>query len=81
MENLNALTEAALKQVQEADDLASLDKVRVEYLGKKGSISAQMKTLGQLSAEERPAAGAKINQRSGAGRPQHAQGRTGEGRH
>ncbi|UZJ45149.1 phenylalanine--tRNA ligase subunit alpha [Marinimicrobium sp. C6131] len=62
MENLNALTEAALKQVQEADDLASLDKVRVEYLGKKGSISAQMKSLGQLSAEERPAAGAKINE-------------------
>ncbi|WP_347332341.1 phenylalanine--tRNA ligase subunit alpha [Marinimicrobium locisalis] len=65
MENLNALTEAALKQVQEADDLASLDKVRVEYLGKKGSISAQMKTLGQLSAEERPAAGAKINEAKG----------------
>ncbi|MGD8176858.1 phenylalanine--tRNA ligase subunit alpha [Marinimicrobium sp. ARAG 43.8] len=62
MENLNALTDAALKQVQDADDLASLDKVRVEYLGKKGSISAQMKTLGQLSAEERPAAGAKINE-------------------
>ena len=62
MENLNALTEAALKQVQDADDLASLDKVRVEYLGKKGSISAQMKSLGQLSAEERPAAGAKINE-------------------
>ncbi|MAN50891.1 MULTISPECIES: phenylalanine--tRNA ligase subunit alpha [unclassified Marinimicrobium] len=62
MENLNALTEAALKQVQDADDLASLDKVRVEYLGKKGSISAQMKSLGKLSAEERPAAGAKINE-------------------
>jgi len=62
MENLNALTEEALKQVQDADDLASLDKVRVEYLGKKGSISAQMKSLGQLSAEERPAAGAKINE-------------------
>ncbi|ROQ19857.1 phenylalanyl-tRNA synthetase alpha subunit [Marinimicrobium koreense] len=62
MENLNALTEAALKQVQDADDLASLEKVRVEYLGKKGSISAQMKSLGKLSAEERPAAGAKINE-------------------
>ena len=32
MENLNALTEAALKQVQDADDLASLDKVRVEVV-------------------------------------------------
>jgi len=61
MDNLDALTEAALKQVQTADDLALLDKVRVEYLGKKGLISAQMKSLGQLPADERPAAGAEIN--------------------
>ncbi len=65
MDNLTALTEAALKQVQEADDLAVLDKVRVEYLGKKGSISAQMKSLGKLPAEERPAAGAQINEAKG----------------
>jgi len=62
MDNLDALIDSALKQVQAADDLALLDKVRVEYLGKKGSISAQMKSLGQLPAEERPAAGARINQ-------------------
>ncbi|MDQ2077289.1 phenylalanine--tRNA ligase subunit alpha [Marinimicrobium sp. ABcell2] len=61
MENLTALTEEALKLVQDAEDLQALDRVRVEYLGKKGSISAQMKSLGKLSPEERPAAGAKIN--------------------
>jgi phenylalanyl-tRNA synthetase alpha chain len=61
MNNLVALTEAALKLVAEAQDLAALDNVRVEYLGKKGSITSQMKNLGQLSAEERPAAGAEIN--------------------
>ncbi len=61
MENLTALTEEALEQVQDAEDLQALDKVRVEYLGKKGSISAQMKNLGKLSPEERPAAGAEIN--------------------
>lgn len=61
MNNLVALTEEALKLVAEAQDLAALDNVRVEYLGKKGSITSQMKNLGQLSAEERPAAGAEIN--------------------
>src|SRR5690606_40377925 len=61
MDNLVALTEAALKLVAEAQDLATLDNVRVEYLGKKGSISALMKNLGQLTAAERPAAGAEIN--------------------
>ncbi|NHN36571.1 phenylalanine--tRNA ligase subunit alpha [Pseudomaricurvus alcaniphilus] len=62
MENLAALTEAALKLVADADDLAELDRVRVEYLGKKGQLTALLKGLGKLSAEERPAAGAKINE-------------------
>lgn len=62
MENLAALTEEALKLVADAQDLAALDHVRVEYLGKKGQITALLKSLGKLSAEERPAAGAKINE-------------------
>ncbi len=61
MENLAALTEEALKLVDNATDLAGLDHVRVEYLGKKGQITALLKGLGKLSAEERPAAGAEIN--------------------
>src|SRR5690625_302445 len=61
MENLTALTEAALKLVQDAQDLQALDRVRVECLGKKGLISAQMKSLGKLSPEDRPVAGAQIN--------------------
>ncbi len=62
MENLAALTDEALKLVADADDLAALDHVRVEYLGKKGQITALLKGLGKLSNEERPAAGAKINE-------------------
>jgi phenylalanyl-tRNA synthetase alpha chain len=62
MENLAALTDEALKLVADATDLAALDHVRVEYLGKKGQITALLKSLGKLSAEERPAAGAKINE-------------------
>jgi phenylalanyl-tRNA synthetase alpha chain len=38
-----------------------LDDLRVEYLGKKGRLTELLKGLGKLTAEERPAAGAKIN--------------------
>lgn len=62
MENLKELTEKALQQVEQADELSVLDQVRVDYLGKKGEITALLKTLGSLSAEEKPKAGAKINE-------------------
>ncbi|MFL0798513.1 MAG: phenylalanine--tRNA ligase subunit alpha [Cellvibrionaceae bacterium] len=61
MENLEALTDEALKLVDEATELSALDHVRVEYLGKKGKLTALLKGLGKLSAEERPKAGAEIN--------------------
>lgn len=61
MENLSELTEEAIGLVENAKDLAELDQVRVDYLGKKGKITALLKSLGKLSAEERPAAGAEIN--------------------
>ncbi len=62
MENLKALTEEAIAQVKQAEALASLDNVRVDYLGKKGQLTALLKTLGKLSSEERPKAGALINE-------------------
>lgn len=62
MENLKALTEEALQLVNQADGLGELDQVRVDYLGKKGQITALLKTLSKLTNEERPAAGAKINE-------------------
>lgn len=61
MENLSSLTEEALLLIGRADDLESLEQVRVDFLGKKGHLTALLKSLGQLSAEQRPEAGAKIN--------------------
>ena len=61
MENLSALKAQALDAINAAKDLAGLDDVRVNYLGKKGQITALLKGLGKLSAEERPKAGALIN--------------------
>ena len=45
-----------------AEDLRSLDEVRVNYLGKKGGLTELLKGLGKLEPEERPRAGAKINE-------------------
>jgi len=65
MENLDQLVQDGLAAVEKAEDLKALDQIRVEYLGKKGVITQQAKTLGKLSAEERPAAGQKINEAKG----------------
>ncbi|MCH9692162.1 MAG: phenylalanine--tRNA ligase subunit alpha [Gammaproteobacteria bacterium] len=61
MQELSSLTQQAQSLAEQAEDLATLDRVRVEYLGKKGHITALLKNLGKLSAAERPAAGAEIN--------------------
>ncbi|HIQ43727.1 phenylalanine--tRNA ligase subunit alpha [Ectopseudomonas khazarica] len=61
MENLDALVSQALEAVQQSEDINALEQLRVQYLGKKGELTALMQTLGKLSAEERPKAGALIN--------------------
>lgn len=52
---------AAERAIDEAPDLDALDRVRVEYLGRKGVLTRELKSLGQLPAAERPAAGEAIN--------------------
>jgi len=47
--------------VSNAIDEKSLDEVRVQFLGKKGQLTAQLKSLGSLAPEDRPKAGAAIN--------------------
>jgi len=61
MENLEPLANEAKAAIAAAEDGATLEQLRVDYLGKKGQITALLKGLGQLSAEDRPAAGAQIN--------------------
>jgi phenylalanyl-tRNA synthetase alpha chain len=58
---VKALIEEANKAAGAAGDLKALDAVRISYLGKKGQVTAQLKSLGSLSAEERPAAGQAVN--------------------
>jgi len=61
MDNLQTLLQQALSAVAQADSVAALDQVRVQYLGKKGEITDQLKNLGKLAPDQRPAAGAEIN--------------------
>ncbi len=65
MENLEALTQQALDAVAASSAMAALDQVRVQYLGKKGEISALMKNLGNVAPEDRPKVGAVINEARG----------------
>ena len=62
MIELEQITQQAQTAISEATELTVLDSLRVEYLGKKGQLTGLLKGLGALSAEERPAAGAKINE-------------------
>ncbi len=50
-----------LEQIRGADDLVALDKLRVAALGKSGAITAQLKSLGAMSPEQRAAQGPKIH--------------------
>lgn len=59
--DLDAIIQQAEAHINEAQDANALDAVRVQFMGKKGHLTELLKGLGKLSAEERPAAGQKIN--------------------
>ena len=59
LEQLSAEAESALAAAKDKDEVM---KVRTQFLGRKGSISLQVRQLGTLSKEERPSAGQLINQ-------------------
>jgi len=61
MTNLETILQQATQDITDATDLKALDDCRVTWLGKKSLITAELKSLGQLPSEDRPAAGEKIN--------------------
>ena len=61
MQALDDLKTEATAAIESAGDSAALEKLRVEWLGKKGRVTDLLKSLGQLDADERPKVGAEIN--------------------
>ncbi len=61
MNDITPLKEEIFSEIKGANDLKVLDEVRVSALGKKGRITAVMKTLGQMDPEERKTKGQELN--------------------
>ncbi len=62
MENLEQIVASAVQDFAAVTQAAELEQVKARYLGKTGLMTEQMKSLGKLPAEQRPAAGSLINQ-------------------
>ncbi|HET9046502.1 MAG TPA: phenylalanine--tRNA ligase subunit alpha, partial [Casimicrobiaceae bacterium] len=62
MDELNRIVDSALAEFAGCGDAATLENAKARYLGKTGVLTEQLKGLGKLSASERPAAGARINE-------------------
>jgi phenylalanyl-tRNA synthetase alpha chain len=62
LENLQSLLQSARDEIEARTDLQALEEIRVRLLGKKGEITALLKSLGAMEHEARKQAGAQINQ-------------------
>ena len=60
-EMMEKLREMALSAIRESENVEALEELRVRYLGKKGELTAILRQMGSLSAEERPAMGQLAN--------------------
>jgi phenylalanyl-tRNA synthetase alpha chain len=62
MDNTKTIVRNAQQAISAAEDIAALDNVRVQYLGKKGELTALLRGLKDVSAEDKPRLGAEINE-------------------
>ena len=60
-DRLSDVSKQALKDIRNTSTLEELDSIRVQYLGKKGSISTQLKKLSDLDPSDRPRIGKEVN--------------------
>ena len=61
-EQIESIKEKALQKISAVNDMQTLNEVRVEFLGKKGELTAVLRGMGALSPEERPKIGALVNE-------------------
>lgn len=62
MQDITTLQQQAFAAIEDVKDLAGLDAIRVDYLGKKGKLTDILKGLVHLSPEEKPKMGQRVNQ-------------------
>ncbi len=62
MDKISEILQRATAEVTQCKELRQLDELRVKYLGKKGEVTAQLKTLGALEPEQRKSYGQAVNQ-------------------
>ena len=67
-ERLQELAEAARKRIEESDRPERLNEVKVAYLGKKGELTAILKSMKDVAPEERPIVGQLVNETRAADR-------------
>ena len=60
-EKIRQIVAEAREALEKADNTAALEALRVQFQGKKGSLTQLLRGMGQLSPEERPQMGALIN--------------------
>ena len=61
-EQIAQIKEKALKEIENTQELKSLNDVRIKYLGKKGELTSVLRGMGALSPEERPIIGSLVNE-------------------
>ena len=61
-EKLQEITKKAMEQIDAAEEMSSLNDVRVAILGKKGELTAVLKSMKDVKPEERPAVGQLVNE-------------------
>lgn len=61
LQALNEIVATAKQAIKSADKMAVLETARIEYLGKKGKITAYLKQLGNVSVDQRPVIGKSVN--------------------
>ena len=62
VQDLQSLVSSASAEIAACRSVEDLEQIRVRLLGKKGEITAQLKSLGAMEPEARKAAGARINE-------------------
>ena len=61
-EKLQKIKEAAISQLKEASSLDALNEVRLNFLGKKGELTAVLKSMKDVAPEDRPKVGQMVNE-------------------